>query len=241
MSSNLRINGAACLLAALCIGAPAHAADTTLLTAADKGQLASWLGEGPLALTRIFEKTAGATAADFHAAADGKGRTFSVMEARNLAGQSWLVGGYNPQSWSSKGGFNMTLPEAERTAFIFNLTSGRKFTQLPDLAEGEDFGSFQTLNDAGFGPTFGAGFDLAVPGNLGTGGTSAILSYSAPDHSQNTFTSILDGSAYQFTPNVSFGALEVYTISAVPEPATWMMGLAGLGMLAMLRRRKGRR
>lgn len=227
---------ATALAAVFCLS-PAKA-QAELLTPADQAQLAAWLGEGPLALTTVFSKTPGATAADFHAAADGKGRTFSVMEARNDAGQSWLVGGYNPQSWSSKGGFNLTPDESARTAFVFNLSASTKYGQLPDQSEGEDFGAFQTLNDAAYGPVFGAGFDLGVPHNLSSGGTSSILSYVSPT-GKNPYTSILDGSPYLLSPNVTYGAIEVYTIAAVPEPATWGMLAVGVAMIAWMRRRRG--
>jgi len=239
MAIQFNLFAGAAVLAALALSSGAASAQAPLLSATDHAQLATWLGQGPIALNRIFAKTDGSTSRDFHAAADGKGRTFSVMEAYNPAGQRWLVGGYNPQSWSSRGGFNMTVPDSERTAFIFNLTSSKQYLQLPQLGEGQDFGASQTLNEADFGPTFGAGLDLAVPADLTTGGTSAILSYYSPTH-DGTFTSLLDGEPYQFSPNVRFGAIEVYTIAAVPEPATVAMLAAGLGVCALaLRRRRG--
>ena len=46
-----------------------------------------------------------------------KGRTFSVMEATNASGQTWLVGGYNPQSWSSTDGMHVTMETASVPPF----------------------------------------------------------------------------------------------------------------------------
>lgn len=230
----LSVTCASLLSSLLLAAAPAHA---SLLTGANQAQMAGWLGEGPLALNLLFEKAPGRSAADFHAAADGKGRTFTLMQAFDATGHGWLVGGYNPQSWSSIGGFNMTPNEADRTAFLFNLDTGVKFTQLPQLA-GDDYGAMQTVNDAAFGPAFGAGFDLAVGSDLTTGGVSALLSYNDGAHHQNPFTSLLDGSSYANTPNVTFGAIEVYTIKAVPEPMSLLLLLTGMCALAILQRRK---
>ena len=235
-SSRFFTGALVCSALAILPALPAHA---SLLSVADQGQLTSWLGEGPLALDLLFEKTPGKTAADFHAAADGKGRTFTVMQAYGADGRAWLVGGYNPQSWTSLGGFNLTPNEADRVAFLFNLTSGVRFQQLPVLA-GDDFGSMQTVNDAAMGPAFGAGFDLAVASDL-TSGQSALLSYNDGIHHQNPFTSLLDNTPYDNAPNVRFGAIEVYTVNLVPEPGAGWLTAAGLAALALVRRRQRQR
>lgn len=225
---SLRSTLCAALGGVLTLAMPAQA---TLLSMADQSQLSSWLGQGPLSLNLLFEKTAGKTAADFHAAADKKGRTFTVMQAFDASGGEWLIGGYNPQSWSSSGGFNVTPNDADRTAFLFNLTKGIRFSQLPVLA-GDDYGQYQTMNSAQYGPSFGMGADLAVPFDLTNGGVSALLSYNDGIHEQNPFTSLLDGSPYTNQPNVRYGAIEVYAVNLVPEPASGWLVAGGLGVLA---------
>lgn len=227
---------AATLLTALglCCGLPAHAQDkvsgSSLLTTADQAKLASWLGEGSLVLTNIYSKAQGDTSRNFHSAADGKGRTFSVMRASNEFGQTWLVGGYNPQSWSSAERFNMTAENSERTAFIFNLTNGAIHRQTPKTYALDTVGAYQTYNGAAFGPTFGLGHDLYVPADLTTGGYSSLYSYIDPV-TGGFGRSVLDGSEYHRAA-VTYGAIDVYTIGLVPEPETWGMLLAGLGLLS---------
>ncbi|WP_226929553.1 PEP_CTERM-anchored TLD domain-containing protein [Janthinobacterium aquaticum] len=203
----------------------------SLLSAQDVAQLTGWLGQGPVALNNIYSKASGDTALDFHRAVDGMGRTFSVMEASNAAGQTWLVGGYNPQSWSSTDGLHVTMADSERTAFLFNLTSGQVLPQLKQYFSGDGIGSGQTYNDASYGPTFGVGHDLYVPFDLTNGGYSALYTYNRAGQPANG-VSLVDGSA-NFSSTVTFGALQVYSVSAVPEPATYALLLAGLALLAV--------
>ncbi|WP_332854354.1 PEP_CTERM-anchored TLD domain-containing protein [Duganella sp. S19_KUP01_CR8] len=231
------INRSVCALLALVsfgCGAPAFAA-TSLLSAADQAQLGSWLGEGQIKLTNIYTKAAGDTSVEFHAAVDGKGRTFAVMEATNEHGQTWLVGGYDPQSWSTKGSFNITANQSDRTGFLFNLTNGSKHQQTPKTYSLDTLGSYQTFNHIDYGPTFGAGNDLYVGKDM-THGLSLMYSY-IDENGVNFYTSLLDGSPYA-GPNVTYGAIQVYSIAAVPEPATAAMLLAGLAALALARRRQ---
>ncbi len=215
-------------------GAPAFAG-TSLLSAADQAQLSAWLGEGQIKLTNIYTKAAGDTSVQFHAAVDGKGRTFSVMEASNGQGQTWLVGGYDPQSWSTKGTFNITLNQSDRTGFLFNLTNGSKHQQTPKSFSADTMGAYQTFNHIDYGPTFGAGNDLYVAQDM-THGLSLMYSY-IDENGVNYNTSLLDGTPY-LRPNVTYGAIQVYSIAAVPEPASVLMLLAGLGALALVRRRQ---
>jgi hypothetical protein len=227
-----RLASAALAALVLCASVPVHAA-TPLLSESDKNQLAKWLGQGPIELDRIYKKRIGQTAADFHAAVDGKGRTFVVMEATTELGDKFLVGGYNPQSWDSSGRFHITTDQSQRVGFIFNLTSRQLHIQTPRTYALDTVGSFQTFNDAKLGPVFGAGHDLYVPFDLTNGGYSSMYSYIDPARS-NFNSSLLDGRDFA-KPNVTFGDMEVFTI-AVPEPAAWMMLLPGLGLLGFMRR-----
>ena len=220
----MRLLGALILLAA-----PAAYGETPLLSEAEKSQLVKWLGNGPVRLERLYKKRDGQTAADFHAAVDGKGRTLTVMEATTELGQTFKVGGYNPQSWDSNGGFHITTEDALRTAFLFNLTSHQVHRQTPRTYALDTVGSFQTWNDPRAGPVFGAGHDLYVPWDLTNGGYSSMYSYIDPLRS-NFDSSLLDGRDYK-SPNVTFGDIEVWAVIAVPEPAAWMLLLAGMMVL----------
>ena len=228
---------AGALLAAFALSAPhiaAHAG-TGLLTAADEHTLARWLGEERVSLKNVFTKQAGSTAADFHASADGKGRTIVVMEATNKAGQSFLLGGYNPRAWASSGGYSITDPDSSRTAFLFNLSTGRVHRQMLNVSNVEALGSYQALNEAGLGPTFGWGHDLQMSGDLTTG-YSLLYSYADATLSDMNL-SIADGRFYHGMDDLHYGRVEVYTVSAVPEPAQVMLLLAGMGALLVMRRR----
>ncbi|WP_227742124.1 MULTISPECIES: PEP_CTERM-anchored TLD domain-containing protein [Janthinobacterium] len=221
----------------VCLGAQAGTG-TSLLSPGYQTQLESWLGEGRLALTNIYSKAAGDTSLDFHKASDGKGRTFSVMEATNASGQTWLVGGYNPQSWSSTDGMHVTMEDSQRTGFLFNLTAGFMLPQLKQYFSGDGIGKDQTYNQENYGPTFGVGHDLYVPQDLTHGGYSSLYTYNYRGHPASGI-SLIDGSSFT-VPNITYGAIQVFTISAVPEPATYGVLLAGLILLAGMHLRQQR-
>ncbi|MEF2267244.1 PEP_CTERM-anchored TLD domain-containing protein [Janthinobacterium sp. LS2A] len=221
--------------AGFCLSAQA-ASGPSLLSPTYQGQLETWLGEGHLKLDAIYTKSAGDTSLDFHKASDGKGRTFSVMEATNSSGKTWLVGGYNPQSWSSTDGTHVTMDDSQRTAFLFNLTSDFMLPQLKQYFNGDGIGKDQTYNQANYGPTFGYGHDLYVPQDLTHGGSSFLYTYNYLGQ-PSTGVSLLDGSIWH-SNDVTFGAIQVFSISAVPEPATYGLILAGLFVLLM--RQRGR-
>lgn len=232
MQNNFRVASGLVLASAglcFCMGAQA-ASGPSLLSPEYQSQLESWLGEGRLTLNTIYTKAAGDTSLDFHKASDGKGRTFSVMEAMDPSGKTWLVGGYNPQSWNSSGSYNMTPDNSQRTAFLFNLSSGVIRPQTPRGYAIDTVGAYQTYNGSEYGPVFGYGHDLFVSGTLSSGGYSNMYSYIDPVKG-GFGESLLDGSQYN-KPNVTYGAMQIFTISVVPEPATYAFLLAGLGLLA---------
>ncbi len=195
-----------------------------ILDAGSASQLEVMLGQGGISLSNIFTKTVGSSALDFHDACDGKGATFSVIELMD----GTIVGGYNPQSWNSSGNYNMTPDDADRTAFLFDLTDARYFAQRLSSAPG--FGEYQTYNYSGDGPTFGSGHDLYVEYNLNNCGVS--LSSWPDDGGGNSYA---PDNGF-FVPGGSIAKLEVFSVAAIPEPATLgLIGLFGGGILAVRR------
>jgi hypothetical protein len=73
-------------------------------------------------LTRIFAKQTGDTSQDWHAAVDGQGATFTVIELANAGIENMRIGGYSGSSWSSS---DEWLRSA--TSFLFNLEKGIKY------------------------------------------------------------------------------------------------------------------
>ncbi|XZE18803.1 PEP_CTERM-anchored TLD domain-containing protein [Pirellulaceae bacterium SH449] len=221
-----------------------------LMTQSYADQVQTWLGEGPITLTNIFTKQAGNTGANFHAAADGKGRTITLIEV--LGGNyttysqtsgivqqisTQVIGGYNPQSWNSNGSYNIS-PDSLRDAFIFNLTSQERFIQNTNWT-----GSAQTYNLSSFGPNFGGGFDIHTDSSLTTGYTNS-RSYSANGTTSQTDSIISTTQSAYYVGGFQVGRIEVYTISAgspaaVPEPATFaLFGLGAVGFAVKRMRRK---
>jgi hypothetical protein len=226
---------AACALAGL--GGTAAAGDiiggSALLDADSHAQLERWLGAGEFNLNNVYTLHPGDTSAAFHAGADGKGATFTLLEVTNPAGASFLVGGYNPQSWASDEGWHETQRDWQRTAFLFNMTTPAVYPQVLTDYVLPSQGLRQTYNQAGYGPVFGQGPDLFVNDEM-TAALSWQLTYGNP---ANEGHSIIDGSLNGEI--VRLDAMEVFAISPVPEPANVAMLLAGVGVLGVaVRRRK---
>jgi hypothetical protein len=214
-----------CVPLALAVVVPdLTAAGAPLLTSFYESQLEGWLGAGDLVFKKIYAKKPGQTVKDLHLAVDGKGPTFTLLEA-SVDGNTYVIGGYNPQPWLSHSGYALTSTDSSRTAFIFNLTLGTvQFQRLTsDTSDTLALGRFQTLNDAQSGPTFGAGPDLwvdtkqsaalTIGGALqGSFGTSVC-----PSFGQNILGAVhAAGSTCAFnqtTADFSVGSLEVYTFT----------------------------
>ena len=208
--------------------------DQPLLDQPLYGQLERWLGAGPLYLENLYTRQAGDDSLDFHAAVDGGGSTFTLMSVSDEAGGNWLVGGYNPRSWSSTDGWHVSERDWQRTGFLFNYTDPAVYRQVLSDHILPSQGSRQTYNWPDHGPTFGAGPDLFVDDRLTTA-ISWQLTYGDPDFEGR---SIIDGTYGGQFRRVE--ALETYAISLVPEPPAYALLAGGLGVAAWAARRRRR-
>ena len=209
-----------CLCALMAAALPgAHAASIVggqgIITKADAATISDWIDEGPLKLTCIFSRTPGdgKMAPSFHNAANGKGRTVVVMDAKLSDGQSYVIGGYSTKSWNSLTGF---AGDPTLSCFVFNLSQDT----VMRLNEGR--ANYAIYNSSSYGPTFGGGYDIFTSSNFA--GTSYVFGWS-----YGSGTNLLGGTVKTyFTP----GRVDVFTVSAAPEPTSVLAvvcGIVGLG------------
>lgn len=187
-------------------------------------QLGTWLGED-IDLTNIFTKTTGMTSADWHAAVDNQGRTFTLIEAET-AGVSYVFGGYNAYNWLSNIGYRNVSPLLD-TSFLFSITNNVKIThnQL----------TFSTFNNINYGATFGGGHDLYINRDLSGGYSNLGHTYGdVTRYRDPVYQSLLAGSY----DNWSIKKYESFTVSAatehIPEPGT--LTIFALGLLSLITR-----
>jgi hypothetical protein len=218
--------------ASLIATSPAAAGDISggsrLLDEGKHAQLERWLGAGEFNLNNVYTWQAGESSADFHAAADGKGAGFTLLDVSNDAGDSYLVGGYNPQSWNASEGWHETERDWQRTAFLFNFTEPAVYRQILSNYVLPSQGQRQTFNGIDFGPVFGSGPDLFVSDTMDVG-LSWQLSYGNP--SEEGF-SIIDRS--QGGQTVRIDGMEIFAITPIPEPGRQAMLLGGLGVMGAM-------
>lgn len=228
---------AAAALAAIGAGAPAWAqvgSGPSLLSASREAQLERWLGAGDMLFDHLFTGMPGNTSLDFHSAVDGKGPTFTLMQVSNAVGQTYLVGGYNPQSWSSTDGWHVTVPDWQRTAFIFNMTEPAVYRQVLSDYILPSQGSRQTYNAPDHGPTFGAGPDIFVNDRLDTAFSWRVTYGDPAGQGKSIFDGTMGGQLFHID------ALQLYAVSPIPEPASAALLGAGLAVVGALARRRKR-
>jgi hypothetical protein len=207
--------------------------DSNLLDQARRRQLERWLGQGEFTFNNVFTLRPGDTSLSFHSAVDAMGPTFTLLHVTNAAGSSFVVGGYNPQSWSTVDGWHVTERDWQRNAFLFNMTEPAVYRQVPTTYILPSQGSRQTYNQLDHGPTFGAGPDLFVNDRLDTA-LSWQVTYGDP---VNQGRSIIDGSLGGQLVHIN--AMELYTLAPIPEPAQLGMLATGLALVGLrLRRRR---
>jgi len=150
---------------------------TTLLSAANKTQLNTWVGSAGQVWTLCYSKsTHGASATTFHSRCDSYSNTISVAQLDT----SVLIGGYAGTSWSGSG------YQSNSATFLFSLTRGYK------IAAGSggvwSGNSYSQYNKNSYGPTFGGGHDWQVNSTISGGYCNLGYSYACQVGSRGTAT-----------------------------------------------------
>lgn len=212
-----------------------------LLTEAYQSQLETWFGQGDLNFTNIYTKSSGDYASDFHAAVDGLGATFFLMRVDANPDYSFsyisgpqIVGGYNPQSWKSDDTYNATPNDADRTAFIYNLTNS--ILQRQDLSGEGSNGEYQTYNGPFAGPSFGK-TDFVLDFDLNAGSGKLGNSYLGTGNNSYGYGmgDIIANTGFGDYIRFSVSDLEVYTFTRASQTGGNSVpdGGATIGLLAL--------
>jgi hypothetical protein len=122
--------------------------DSTIVSAAQEISFLALIGFENNSFSLLWRGSRdGFDAATFHRLCDGKANTVTVI--KNTSG--FIFGGFTSIPWSSSVGY-----KADSTAFLFSLTNPSNTPLKMKVKSPED----AVVHFSGFGPTFGAGYDL---------------------------------------------------------------------------------
>jgi len=141
----------------------------------------------------------GFNASAFHTRCDGKGPTLTVIRAQN---QVNIFGGFTADAWSGSGAYG------QGKAWLFSLVN--KFGKCIKVEAASS--SNNMYNNSSYGPTFGAGHDMHVIGNM-----KSNSNYCNPSSYRNipvgydmvTIDNTLFAGSYNFTVE----EIEVYKVT----------------------------
>jgi len=191
-------------------------------------QLGDWLGNGDIDLTNIFTKTGIKNSTDWHNAVNGKGATFTLIEA-TYGNNTFIFGGYNDYSWNNSSTYNSVNYDVDNS-FLFSLTNDVKLEHSRY--------TYSTYGGTNYGATFGGGHDLHVNSSLTSGYSNLGHTYGDTSaYGQNSNRIILAGnfSNWQIQKYETFTINQATPHSDVPEPST--LAIFALGIMGLAARR----